>query len=106
MGKDAQGLALVVFVFQLAHIILGLAGISEHQDGGLFDGPFKMVVADFLIGMPGPFAVGLFYRSDQAGIGRKVLDPGKRLISWISYKMTSARICPTPGIDRSRYRVW
>jgi hypothetical protein len=31
---------------------------------------------------------------------------GKRRTSWISYIITSARICPTPGMDRSRYKVW
>ena len=69
VGKDPEGLALVVTVLQLADIILGLMGVPEHEDGCLLDSPFKVMVADFLVGMSGPFPIGLFDGFDQPGIG-------------------------------------
>ena len=77
MGQDAKGFTLVVFSFEFCGIGFGLAGMPQEQDHGFLDGPFEVVVADFLIGFAGPFAVGFFYRFNQAGIGGKILDPGK-----------------------------
>ncbi len=77
VGKDAQRLALVVFVGQLGDVILGLMRIPEHEDRGLLDGPFEMMVADLFIAVSGPFAVRFFDRPDQPGVRGKILYPGK-----------------------------
>jgi hypothetical protein len=69
MGKNAKGFALVVFAFQFTDIVFGLGRLSQEKHGRLFDGPFKVVVADFLVGMAGPFAVRLFSRAYQPCIG-------------------------------------
>ena len=37
------------------------------------------MVADFFIGMSGPFAVGLFDRFYQPGVGTKVLNSGEAI---------------------------
>jgi hypothetical protein len=49
MGKDAHGLAFVVFVGELAHIIFGLVRVSEQYNRGLFNGPFQVMVADLFV---------------------------------------------------------
>lgn len=69
MGKDTERFAFVVFALQFGDKILGLLAVPEHQDGGLLDRPFEMMVADFLVRMTGPFAVGLFDGFNQPGIG-------------------------------------
>ena len=79
MGQDPEGLTLVVSMFKFSHIGFGLTGFSEHQDCGLFNGPFEMVITDFLVAVPGPFAVGLFDWLDQACIRGKILN------SWESF---------------------
>ena len=61
MGKDGF---TFVFLGESGHIGFGLGTVSEHDQRSLFDGPFKMVVADLFVRMPGPFAIGLFSSTD------------------------------------------
>ena len=77
MGKDPQRFALVVPVLEFGDQIFGLLAVSEHKHRSFLDGPFKVMVADFLVGFAGPLAIGLLDRSHQPGIGAKVLHPGK-----------------------------
>jgi hypothetical protein len=58
MGVDTQGFAFVVLALQFGDEIFGLGAVPEHQDRSFLNGPFEMVVADFLVGMAGPFTVG------------------------------------------------
>ena len=68
MGENTMRLALVVFPLQFADKQFCLTGFSEHEDRGLLDRPLKMVIADLLIGSPGPFAVGFLVWPNQAGV--------------------------------------
>jgi hypothetical protein len=69
MGKDTKGFSLVVFSFQFGHIMLGLIGFPEHEDGGLIGRPFQVVVPDLAVGFSGSFAIGFLEGFDQPGIG-------------------------------------
>jgi len=77
MCKDAKRLTLIVFMLQLGRVVFGLFRISQHEDGRFLYGPLEMMVADFFVGVTGPFAIGFFGRSDQPGIGGKVLHSWK-----------------------------
>lgn len=52
----------------------GYSYIGNVQDRSLFNGPFGVMVAYFLIAVTSPFAGGFFFRPDQPGLGGKVLD--------------------------------
>jgi hypothetical protein len=61
VDQNAQCFAFVVFFGQSVYEVFGLFGFSEHQDDRFVDCPFE-VVADFLVALAGPFAVGFFDR--------------------------------------------
>ena len=49
VGEDAQGFALVVFSFELCHILFGFFGLPEHEDCRFITSPLEMMVADFAV---------------------------------------------------------
>ena len=79
MGIDSQSLTLVVFAAQPIHIFFGLVRFAQADHSRCPDGPFQMGVADLFVGFSGPLAVGLFFGTDQPGIGAKTLYRGKAL---------------------------
>jgi hypothetical protein len=69
VGQNTQRFAFVVFLGQPRDEVFGLVGFSEHQNDRFVDRPFEVVVADFLVTLAGPFAIGFFDRADEPGVG-------------------------------------
>ena len=77
VGINSQSLSFVVFSTQAIDEFFGLVRFAQTDRGSGSDGPFEMGVADFFVGPSGPLAVGLFFGSNQPGIGAKALHRAK-----------------------------
>jgi len=76
---NPKGLAFIILAAQAINHFFGLLRFAQADHGSGSNRPLEMGVADLFVGPSGALAVGLFFGSDQPGIGAKALHRAKAL---------------------------